>query len=345
MPIRVLIVDDSSTMRTMLRHVLSSDPELEVVGEAADPYEARDAVKQLRPDVLTLDVEMPRMSGLEFLQKLMAARPMPVVMVSSLTRAGAEDTLSALELGAVDFIAKPSGANAMEALSVLPYKVREASKARLMQPAPAPHPVGESQQAQKAERFNPGRNVVAIGASTGGVDALLTVLSNFPENCPPTVIVQHMPAKFTSSFAKRLNGRTRMNVAEATDGAQLRPGHVYLAPGGTQHLYLDYRAGIQCRLREGEPRSGHSPSVDELFESVADLGKRALGVLLTGMGSDGAEGLKRIRNEGGRTIGQNKATSTVYGMPRVAFEMGAVQRQLPLNLIGPAILEACNVDI
>ncbi len=337
MPVRVLIVEDSATMRAMLRHILTSDPDIEVVGEAADPYEARGLIKQLAPDVITLDIEMPRMNGLEFLEKLMAARPTPVVMVASATTAGAEQTMSALELGALDFIAKPNAPDAVAALASLPSKVIAASSAKLSKDDPE-----ESISAEPKKAFTPGRCVVAIGASTGGVDALQTVISHYPENCPPTVIVQHMPPKFTANFARRLNATTAVNVVEAEDGMSVRAGTVYLAPGGDRHLHLDYRSGIRCRLREGPSRSGHSPSVDELFDSVAKLGNRALGVLLTGMGADGADGLLAIRQAGGRTIGQNKDSSVIYGMPRVAFERGAVQKQLPLNLIGPTILEACN---
>ena len=338
MPVRVLIVEDSATMRAMLRHILSRDPDIEVVGEAADPYEARGLIRQLTPDVLTLDIEMPRMNGLQFLEKLMAARPMPVVMVASATTAGAEQTMSALELGALDFIAKPNGPNAIAGLASLPSKVKAASCAQLTKSND-----DDDAESEPAKAFSPGRCVVAIGASTGGVDALQSVISHYPENCPPTVVVQHMPPKFTTNFANRLNARTKVRVVEAEDGMLVRPGHVYIAPGGDRHLQLDYRSGIRCRLREGPSRSGHSPSVDELFESVAKLGNRALGVLLTGMGSDGADGLLAIRQAGGRTIGQNKNSSVIYGMPRVAFERGAVQRQLPLSLIGPTILEACNV--
>lgn len=339
MPVRVLIVEDSATMRAMLRHILSSDPDIEVVGEAADPYEARGLIKQLSPDVITLDIEMPRMNGLEFLKKLMAAHPMPVVMVASATTAGAEQTMSALELGALDFIAKPNGPDAVAALVDLPGKVLAASSAKLSK-----RETGETVSTQPKSEFTPGRCIVAIGSSTGGVDALQNVISTFPENCPPTVIVQHMPPKFTSNFARRLDANTHVNVVEAEDGMSVRPGTVYIAPGGDRHLQLDYRTGIRCRLREGPSRSGHSPSVDELFDSVSKLGNRALGVLLTGMGSDGADGLLAIRQAGGRTIGQDKDSSVIYGMPRVAFERGAVQRQLPLNLIGPTILEACNAN-
>ena len=339
MPVRVLIVEDSATMRAMLRHILSQDPDIEVVGEAADPYEARGLIKQLSPEVITLDIEMPRMNGLEFLEKLMAGRPTPVVMVASATTDGAEQTMSALELGAVDFIAKPNGPDAVAALASLPSKVKAASGAQLAKTVPVDE---TSEEPKKA--FSPGRCVVAIGASTGGVEALQNVISCYPENCPPTVVVQHMPPKFTANFARRLNERTKVTVQEAEDGVSVRPGHVYIAPGGERHLHLDYRNGIRCRLREGPARSGHAPSVDELFDSVSKLGNRALGVLLTGMGSDGADGLLAIRQAGGRTIGQNQDSSVIYGMPRVAFERGAVQRQLPLKLIGPTILEACNVN-
>lgn len=342
MAVRVLIVDDSHTMRAMLRYVLERDSDLEVIGEAADPYEAREEIKRLDPDVLTLDIEMPRMNGIEFLKRLMVARPMPVVMVSTLTQVGADNTLAALEIGAVDFIAKPTGRDAIQGLSALPRKVKWASRAKLSASLKSAAPVAAS---PLRKTFNPGRKAVAIGASTGGVEALLKVIRHFPANCPPTLIVQHMPAHFTTSFARRLDSCTQANVQEAEDGLALKKGNIYLAPGGDRHLHYDFLDGGVCKLIEGEPCKGHTPSVDIMFQSFASFGKRAVGVILTGMGSDGAEGLKAIRDAGGHTIGQNEATSIVYGMPRVANELGAVERQLPLNLIGPAIMEACDEQL
>jgi two-component system, chemotaxis family, protein-glutamate methylesterase/glutaminase len=339
MPTRVLIVDDSITMRRVLRHVLQSDKTIEVVGEASNANEAREAIKRLDPDVLTLDIEMPGMNGLVFLDRLMSLRPMPVIMVSSLTQAGAENTMAALEHGAVDFVAKPLRGDILSALGDLPEKIKAAHSAKL---AAAGSRNAHAPKQALSSAFSPGRSVIAIGASTGGVEALMQVLSTFPENCPPTLIVQHMPAQFTPSFASRLNRNCRASVSEAQDGAPLRIGHVYIAPGGERHLRFKGRMSQRCELIAAPPRSGHSPSVDVLFESIAELGEHVTAALLTGMGSDGAAGLKCVRDAGGKTIGQDEATSTVYGMPKVAFELGGVARQLPLNRIGAAILESCN---
>lgn len=334
-PIRALIVDDSPTMRALITSLLRRDGEIEVVGTASDAQEAREAIKRLNPDVITLDIEMPNMNGLEFLEKIMRLRPMPVVMVSTLTQAGAAETLRALELGAVDCVAKPSNAlSARDGLGDLSERVKAASRARvrpaLAASAPLPPP----------RLFKPSGALVAIGSSTGGVEALLTVLGRFPENCPPTVITQHMPATFTKSFAARLDRATPAHVEEAYDGAILEPGRIYLAPGGATHLRVVRAGGLRCRLSEGDTVSGHRPSVDVLFHSVAEsVGAAALGVILTGMGRDGAEGLAAIRAAGGRTLGQNEESCVVYGMPRVAFEIGAVERQLPLEKIGSSILD------
>lgn len=329
--IRVLVVDDSATMRALIAAALSGDPELEVVGEAADPLQAREAIKALNPDVITLDVEMPNMNGLEFLERLMRLRPMPVVMVSTLTTRGAEATLEALELGAVDCIAKPAAGTA-HAFDVLAEKVKSAARAR----------VRPAQQTRSAARptgpFTPNQKVVAIGSSTGGVEALLALVEHLTPNCAPTVITQHMPATFTGSFAERLNRASAAHVSEARDGDPLVPGRVYLAPGGDRHLEVDGVTALRCRLTPGAPVSGHSPSVDVLFKSVARTAKaRAVGVILTGMGRDGAAGLIEMRNAGASTIGQDEASCVVYGMPRAAFELGAVERQLPLEKIAPAI--------
>ena len=329
--IRVLIVDDSATMRALIAAALSSDPELEVVGEAADPLQARQAIKDLNPDVITLDVEMPNMNGLEFLERLMRLRPMPVVMVSTLTTRGAVATLEALELGAVDCIAKPASGSP-HAFDVLAEKVKAAARARVrpsQQARPTPKPTGP---------FTPNQKVVAIGSSTGGVEALLALVEHLTPNCAPTVITQHMPATFTGSFAERLNRSCAAEVSEARDGDPLVPGRVYLAPGGDRHLEIDGVTALRCRLTAGAPVSGHSPSVDMLFKSVARTAKaRAVGVILTGMGRDGAAGLLEMRNAGASTLGQDEASCVVYGMPRAAFELGAVERQLPLEKIAPAI--------
>lgn len=332
--IRVLIVDDSPTMRVLLANTLRRDEEIEVVGAVGDPYEAREAIKRLDPDVITLDIEMPHMNGIEFLDKIMRLRPTPVIMVSTLTQAGADATLQALELGAFDCVGKPTAASAAGGFSELPAKVRAAAKSNI-RPAPA-----RAAHAALAAGFSPSGRPVAIGSSTGGVEALITVLQGMPANCPPIVITQHMPATFTRNFAERLNRLCAPEVSEAEDGARLQPGRIYLAPGGDRHLEIAGSAEHpRCRLVEGEAVSGHRPSVDVLFNSVARVcGGRAVGVILTGMGRDGAQGLLNLRNAGAHTIGQDEATCVVYGMPKAAFELGAVERQLPLGRICNQIL-------
>jgi two-component system chemotaxis response regulator CheB len=335
--IRVLIVDDSATMRSLIAVTLRADPAIEVVGQAADPLEARQMIKDLNPDVLTLDVEMPNMSGLEFLEKLMRLRPMPVVMVSTLTARGADATLEALELGAVDCVAKPATVGP-GAFDMLAEKVKLAARAKV-RGLNAARPTALKPDANYA----PNGAVVAIGSSTGGVEALMTLVERLPANCPPTVITQHMPATFTKSFAERMNRACAAQVSEAKDGDPLIPGHVYLAPGGQAHLEIQGGERLRCRVATGELVNGHRPSVDVLFNSVAKVVKgRAVGVILTGMGQDGARGLLALREAGARTLGQDEASCVVYGMPKAAFEMGAVERQLPLEKITAAILNHTN---
>jgi len=338
---RVMIVDDSATMRGLLSAILSRDPQIEVVGAAPDAAAARQLMRQLNPDVVTLDVEMPNMNGLEFLERIMRLRPIPVVMVSTLTQKGAEVTLSALEIGAVDYFAKPTdrlAANLAEREQELCEKVKMAASARVR-----PYVRRDAPVILVHDDFDPGTSIVAIGSSTGGVEALIQVLSRFPKNCPPTVITQHMPARFTKSFAHRLDGLCRPSVAEAEDGCVLSAGNVYLAPGGDTHLEIHGTGPLRCRLSAGPAVNGHRPSVDVLFESIAAVvGDRGIGVILTGMGRDGASGLLAMRKRGAATIGQDEASSIVYGMPRVAFEIGAVTKQLPLERIGPEILDACR---
>lgn len=337
--VKVLVVDDSPTMRSLISAVLRCDPEITVIGQAGDPLEAREAIKRLNPDVITLDVEMPNMNGLSFLEKIMRLRPMPVIMVSTLTQVGADVSLAALELGAVDCIGKPTvGIRADEAFAELPARVKAAARARV-------RPTSDRVAGHAArEGFRPDGRIVAIGSSTGGVEALLTVLSAYPANCPPTVITQHMPGTFTRSFAERLNRSCAAHVSEARDGAPLEPGQVYLAPGGERHLQIVGAGLPRCRLVADAPVNGHRPSVDVLFESVARVvGKAALGVILTGMGRDGAQGLLSMRRQGASTVGQNEATSVVYGMPKVAYEIGAVNRQLALERIGAEIINQCSL--
>ena len=336
-PARVLVVDDSPTMRGLITAVLSADPDVNVIGQAGDAMEARNAIKQLNPDVVTLDIEMPNMNGLEFLDKIMKLRPMPVIMVSTLTHRGAEASLMALEIGAFDCVGKPQPGDARP-FGDLAEKVKAAARSqRRFVTAPASSaPVAANVNA--AAEYRSGRKIVAIGASTGGVEALIAVLQKFPVNCPPTVITQHMPPTFTKSFAERLNRLCSPVVQEAVDGARLEIGKVYLAPGGDRHLQVSNHSAPCCRLVERDPVNGHRPSVDVLFDSVAELaGRNAVGVILTGMGRDGAAGLLKMRHAGARTIGQNEKTCVVYGMPRVAYELGAVENQFPLASIGEEI--------
>lgn len=336
--IRVLVVDDSATMRSLISASLRWDRGLEVVGEAADPLEAREAIKALNPDVVTLDVEMPNMNGLDFLERLMRLRPTPVVMVSTLTSRGAEITLQALELGAVDCLAKPT-ADDPHTLNELPEKVRAAAGARVRASG-----LDSARRSPGTGPYAPDGRPLAIGASTGGVEALISILSRLPENAPPTVITQHMPASFTKSFADRLDRLCAMRVCEAYDGAPLEAGRAYVAPGGVAHLEVSALGGaLRCRLSAGDAVSGHRPSVDVMFESVAQAcGKRALGVILTGMGRDGARGLLAMREAGARTLGQDEPSCVVYGMPRAAFETGAVERQVPLSRIADEIVGMTN---
>lgn len=336
--IRALVVDDSAVMRHLVGAALGRDPEIEVVGAVGDPIEARAAIKALNPDVITLDVEMPHMSGLEFLEKLMRLRPMPVVMVSTLTHKGAEAAIEALSLGAVDCIGKPTQGASVEAFEELAAKVKAAARARVPSRSIAP-------PAPVQATFRGNGSVIGIGSSTGGVEALLTVLGGFPANCPPTVITQHMPATFTKSFAERLDRQCRPTVSEAVDGAPLLPGHVYLAPGGSHHLSVTGSTSLRCRLSGEGPVSGHRPSVDVLFRSLADhAGASAVGLILTGMGRDGADGMLAMRRAGARTFGQDEASSVIYGMPKAAFEIGAVERQAPLGKLAAIVLEACSED-
>ncbi|MES3029761.1 MAG: chemotaxis response regulator protein-glutamate methylesterase [Pseudomonadota bacterium] len=336
MTVGVLVVDDSATMRGLIGAALKRDPEIEVLGFANDPIEAREQIKKLNPDVVTLDIEMPKMNGLEFLEKIMRLRPTPVVMVSTLTQAGADVTLQALELGAVDCVGKPvGGVTAQEAFADLTAKVKAAARARV-RPYNGPIIPVERDRDYRASDA-----ILAIGSSTGGVEALMTILSHFPDSCPPTVITQHMPATFTKSFAARLDKISGAHVTEARDGDRLQAGHVYIAPGGDAHMEVTSSSHPVIRLRQGEPINGHRPSVDALFESVAKLNRPAVGAILTGMGRDGAAGLMSMKKAGARTLGQDESSCVVYGMPRIAFEIGAVERQVGLSRMGPSILNLC----
>lgn len=341
MSIKVLVVDDSALIREVLARMLSRDGDITVVGTATDPIDAREKIKALDPDVVTLDIEMPNMNGLAFLEKLMRLRPMPVVMVSTLTKKGASETLLALELGAVDFVAKPSAefAGGLDAFGAgLRDKIRAAARSdvrsRSMR-APASANVRISTAAA------PEGALIALGASTGGVEAIREVLSHLPADCPPVVIAQHMPAGFTGRFAARLDELCALTVVEAEDRMPLQQGHAYVAKGD-YHLRVERSSGqLKCRLTQDGLESGHRPSVDVLFESVAkQVGPMAVGAILTGMGRDGARGLKLMRDAGAYTVGQSQASALVYGMPRVAFEEGAVVEQAPLEQIAARLANA-----
>lgn len=336
-PVRVVVVDDSPSMRLALKRILSADPEIEVVGLAPEPHAARAMIKELNPDVVTLDVEMPLMDGLSFLEKIMRLRPMPVVMCSTLTARGTEVTIEALRLGAVDCIAKPSG-NPLEISRDADHLCRTVKAAARSQVRQS----GAMAPVRAAPAGSSFRDVVvAIGASTGGVEALFSLIASLPADCPPVLIVQHMPAGFTAGFAARLDSVCAVKVVEAVDGAPIERGTVYIAPGGERHMTLS-PGQSRIRLRTGDPVSGHRPSVDVLFKSVANLGSAAVGVILTGMGADGAEGLLAMRRSGARTLGQNQETCVVYGMPRAAFQMEAVEHQFSLSAMPEAILAACR---
>lgn len=340
MSIRVLIVDDSALIRELLSRTLAKDGDIVVVGTAQDPIEAREKVKTLSPDVLTLDIEMPNMNGLAFLEKLMRLHPLPVVMVSTLTKKGASETLLALELGAVDFAAKPGAdlSGGLDAFgAVLRDKVRAAAHSDVRGRAMRVEPPKVGLRTAAA----PLGAVIAIGASTGGVEAIRAVLSQMPPDCPPIVIAQHMPPGFTGRFAARLDEVTELTVVEAEDRMPLQAGHAYVAKGD-HHLRVERSSGqLKCRLSQDELTSGHRPSVDVLFESVArTVGPMAVGAILTGMGRDGARGLKMMRDAGAYTVGQSQASALVYGMPRVAFEEGAVVEQAPLEAIAGKLANA-----
>lgn len=342
--VRTLIVDDSASMRAALNRILSADPEIEVVGLAPEPHAAREMIKELNPDVLTLDIEMPGMDGLSFLERIMRLRPMPVVMCSTLTARGAEATIEALRLGAVDCIAKPSG-NALEIARVgenLCAMVKAAARSSVRAASTSTPALSVS--------AGPSRDmVIAIGASTGGVEALFAVLSRLPVDCPPVLVVQHMPAAFTGSFAARLDRECAVHVVEAVDGTPIARGTVYIAPGGERHMELagGGEAGSfgRIKLRRGDPVTGHRPSVDVLFHSVSALGSSAVGAILTGMGADGAQGLLAMRDAGARTFGQSKDSCVVYGMPRAAYELGSVEREVGLSAMPEAILGACRKPV
>jgi len=335
--IKVLCVDDSALIRDLLTEIINSQPDMEVVAVAADPLQARDLIKIHNPHVLTLDVEMPRMDGLDFLERLMRLRPMPVLMVSSLTQAGSEITLRALELGALDFIAKPQMGirqGMLEYSELIADKIRAAQEAIAAQPKPgAPRPAVLKAPLISSEKL------VIIGASTGGTEAIRAVLEPLPANSPAILIAQHMPGGFTKSFAERLNRLCSIVVKEAEDGERILPGHAYIAPG-TAHLKL-VRSGANyvARLDDGLPVNRHRPSVDVLFRSAAEsAGRNAIGVLLTGMGRDGARGLLEMRQAGAFTFAQDEASCVVFGMPREGIALGGACEVVSLDHMAERIL-------
>jgi two-component system chemotaxis response regulator CheB len=347
--INVLVVDDSALMRQVLTELLSQDPDIRVVGAAADPYFAREKIKALNPDVLTLDVEMPRMDGLTFLEKLMAGHPMPVVMVSSLTETGCQTTMRALELGAVEFFTKPKidlrdgmGEQARDLIA----KVKAAACAKVRRLArrgdgagpAAPNPPVSASGVPTA-MLKTTDTIIAVGASTGGTEAIRELLQDLPPNTPPIVITQHMPEKFTRTFADRLNSLCRIAVKEAEDGDSVLPGHALIAPGSYHMTLVRSGARYSVRLNQEPPVNRHRPSVDVMFRSVArHAGANSVGVILTGMGGDGAAGLLEMKRAGAYTIAQDEDSCVVFGMPKEAIKLGGVDKVLPLSQIPSSVL-------
>lgn len=349
--IRVLIVDDSALVRDILSVGLSRDPELEVVGTAADPFEAGEKIPILRPDVMTLDVEMPRMNGLEFLRRLMPQYPLPVVMVSALTEKGKQLTLDALALGAVDFVAKPKAdlARGMELLmNELTLKIKIAAGAKLLRykqetrvETKTARETAELKKEEIIRTAEPSNRIILIGASTGGTEAVREIVTRFPERTPGIVVIQHMPGGFTRLFANRLDSETAMKVKEADDGDQVINGRVLVAPGGKQlKIRRDSRTGFSVSVFEEPGYKGHIPSVDlAMFSAAETVGAKAVGVVLTGMGADGADGLKAMRDAGARCLAQDESTSVVFGMPKEAYARGGAERLVPIGEMAGAIME------
>lgn len=341
--ISVLIVDDSPFIRQLFKDMLNAEPDIEVVDTASDPYDAREKIKRLNPQVVTLDIEMPKMDGLSFLEKIMSLRPMPVIMASTLTQKGAAETLRALEIGAVDYVSKPITDGSIDSFAhiqkELAEKVRMAASVNLQRHV---HAAPKHRPVIQAAPENTGVSVIAIGSSTGGVEALRHIFSELPAGLPPIVIAQHMPATFTPSFAARLNSLSQVTVNEAAHGQKLERGHAYIAPGGL-HLSLKNNNGVlSCKLSDTALVSGHRPSVDVLFTSVAGtVGASSIGVMLTGMGKDGAAGMLKMREAGSYNIGQSKNTCVVYGMPGSAAAAGAIHEEVDLGDIANTILANC----
>jgi len=355
--IRVLIVDDSALVRSLLSDILSADRSIEVVGVAGDAHVAREKIKQLNPDVLTLDVEMPKMDGITFLRNLMRLRPMPVVMVSSLTERGADVTLDALAIGAVDYLSKPKidlaatlanyGEELIEKIKTAAMASVRALDSRRIPSSATPGPAHNVDdvlpKARAPRQLRTTDRIIAIGASTGGTEAIKDVLTRLPPDSPGVLIAQHIPKAFSAPFARRMNDCCHVTVCEAEDGQQVLAGHVYIAPGDRHLMLVRDGARYVCRLDDGVPVNRHKPSVDVLFRSFAqNAGGNAIGVLLTGMGKDGARGLKEMLDAGSRTVAQDEATSVVWGMPGEAVSLGAAQHVVPLESVAARILSLAD---
>ncbi|HSH72562.1 MAG TPA: chemotaxis response regulator protein-glutamate methylesterase [Methylophilaceae bacterium] len=343
MKIKVLIVDDSALIRSLLTEIINSQPDMTVVGAAPDPLIARDMIKQLNPDVLTLDVEMPKMDGLEFLEKLMRLRPMPVVMVSTLTERGSEITMRALELGATDFVTKPkiSISDGMrEYTDLIADKIRAASQARIASlPRQSPSVNGHAAPVALRNPLISSEKLLIIGASTGGTEAIKSFLLQMPSDCPGILITQHMPAGFTKSFANRLDSLCQISVKEAEGGERILPGHAYIAPGDKHLMLARSGANYVTQLSDAPPVNRHKPSVDVLFDSAAEsAGRNVIGVILTGMGKDGAVGMLQMKNAGAHNFAQNEESCVVYGMPKEAVAHGGVDEVAHLNDLPKLVL-------
>lgn len=345
MTIRVLVIDDSALMRSLLKEMLDRQPDIEVIGAAPDPIVARQMIRELNPDVLTLDVEMPRMDGLDFLEKLMRLRPMPVVMISSLTEKSSEVTLRALELGAVDFVTKPRldiASGMQEYAELIADKIRAAYRARLRRPAALQvenRHTADAVLPQVNNRIASTEKLIVVGASTGGTEAIKEFLMQMPADSPGILITQHMPEAFTASFARRLDGLCKVRVKEAAHGDRVLPGHAYVAPGHSHLLLARSGANYVCELSQGPPVNRHRPSVDVLFRSAANCaGPNAIGVILTGMGKDGAQGMLEMKRAGAYNFAQDEASCVVYGMPKEAVALGAVDEIVPLSQMASRVL-------
>ena len=347
--IRVIVVDDSALVRSLLSEIINRQRDMECIGTANDPLVAREMIRELNPDVITLDVEMPRMDGIDFLGRLMRLRPMPVVMISTLTERGAEVTMKALELGAVDFVAKPrvglaSGLNDLATQIVDKIRVAAVAQVRRTSVREAAHASGSGVAAPAASaaallgRLST-EKLICIGASTGGTEAIKEVLVQMPADSPAIVITQHMPPGFTTSFAARLNGLCQITVKEAVNGERILPGHAYIAPGGTQFHVARSGANYVAVVDDGPPVNRHKPSVEVLFKAAAAVvGRNAFGIMLTGMGNDGAVAMREMKNAGSYNYVQDEATCIVFGMPREAIAHGAADEVLPLGQIAPTLI-------